>query len=150
MQTKNLSEEGLNFLIKEEGLSLRPYRCAGGVPTIGIGCTFYPDGRKVKLGDPPITREEAIQMLKILLKDFESRVCKSVRQELNQRQFEALVSLCFNIGTSAFASSMVLKRVNVNPNDPAIKQAFEAWKMAAGKPILLGRRVREWRWYNGN
>ncbi len=150
MQAKTISEEGINFLIKEEGLLLRPYRCAGGIPTIGVGCTYYPDGQRVRLSDPPISKEKAIKMLKLVLKDFEKKVCKSVRQELNQRQFEALVSLCFNIGTAAFAASTLLKRVNVDPKDPAIKQAFEAWKMAGGKPILLGRRIREWRWYDGN
>lgn len=150
MQSKTISEEGLNFLIKEEGLVLRPYRCRGGVPTIGIGCTYYPDGRKVKLSDSPISKEEAIKMLKVILKNYEMKVCRSVRKELSQRQFEALVSLCFNIGTVAFGSSTILKRVNADPKDPTIKQAFEAWKMSGGRPILLDRRVREWRWYNGN
>ena len=112
MQSKTISEEGLNFLMKEEGLCLRPYRCAAGIPTIGVGCTYYADGRKVTLKDPPITKEEAIQLLRKNLKDYESKVSKSVRKELKQCQFDALVSFCFNVGTAAFAASTLLKIVN--------------------------------------
>ena len=151
-----MSDNGIHFLIQEEGMVLKPYLCPAGVPTIGVGCTYYPAGwnndlshksRKVKITDPPITKEQAIELLKLALMHFEQQVTRLMRDDINQHQFDALVSLCFNIGTTAFDNSTVLKMVNANPNDPAIQQAFEAWKFSAGKPILSGRRKREYRLY---
>lgn len=147
MGIKTMSQNGLNFLIREEGLVLKPYLCSANTPTIGVGCTFYEDGKRVKLSDPPITKERAIELLKLVLKGFEQKVARVTRDDINQNQFDALVSLAFNIGAGAFDGSTVLKRVNANPNDPAIEQAFEAWRLSAGKPILLARRKREYGLY---
>ena len=58
--------------------------------------------------------------------------------------FNALTSLCFNIGVGAFKGSTVLRLVNVNPKDPGISKAFEMWKKAGNDPVrLLARRKRE-------
>jgi lysozyme len=65
------------------------------------------------------------------------------RDDISQSQFNALVSLCFNIGIAAFKGSTVLRRVNADPNDPDITQAFLMWKNAGNKPVLLARRKRE-------
>ena len=62
--------------------------------------------------------------------------------QLNQNQFDALVSLVFNIGTGAFARSTLLKRLNVGDYNGAA-EAFLMWRNAGGKPILLNRRKRE-------
>lgn len=147
MEIKTVSQNGLNFLIREEGLVLKPYLCPAGTPSIGVGCTFYEDGRRVKMSDPYITQERAIELLKFVLKGFEQKVARVTRDDINQNQFEALVSLAFNIGTGAFDGSTVLKLVNANPTDQAIEQAFLAWRFSAGKPILLARRQREYRLY---
>lgn len=138
-----VSKSGIDFLAVEEGLVLKPYLDSVGIPTIGIGCTYYEDGRKVKMSDPPISRERALQLFKNLLKGYELAVYSRTRDDINQNQFNALVSLCFNIGVTAFKTSTVLKRVNANPLDPAVRSAFLMWKNAGGKPILLNRRKRE-------
>jgi lysozyme len=143
MEIKSMNQEGLNFLIKEEGLVLKPYLDSVGVPTIGVGSTYYEDGSKVKMTDKPITKERAIQLFKNLLKNYELAVYSSTRDDINQNQFNALVSICYNIGVFGFKGSTLLKRVNKNPNDSTIKQAFQMWRNAGGKPILLGRRNRE-------
>ena len=52
-------------LRKEEGERFKPYLCTAGVPTIGVGATTYPDGRKVTLADPPITKSQMDRMLSI-------------------------------------------------------------------------------------
>lgn len=137
------SEKGIKFLINEEGVVLRPYLDSVGVPTIGVGCTYYENGQKVKMSDPPITRERAESLFRNLLKRYEDQVNKSITREINQNQFDALVSLCFNIGTNGFAGSTVAKRVNSNPCDKTIADAFQMWRNAGGKPILLARRKRE-------
>lgn len=141
------SAKGLDFIIKEEGLVLKPYLDSVKKPTIGIGSTFWEDGTPVKMTDKPITRERAIDLFKNTMKRYEAQVNKSITRPINQNQFDALVSLCYNIGTSGFASSTVAKLVQANPCDPNIRHWFEAWKNAGGKPILLQRRIREHKLY---
>lgn len=97
--------------------------------------------------DKPITKERALELFKNVLKGYEMEVYSRTRDDINQNQFNALVSLCFNIGRNGFKSSTVLKRVNANKSDPTIKQAFEMWINAGGKPILLARRTREAKLY---
>jgi len=46
---KKLSKSGVQLLAELEGLRLKPYLCTAGVPTIGLGNTFYEDGRKVTI-----------------------------------------------------------------------------------------------------
>jgi lysozyme len=147
MEIKEVSPNGLKFISKEEGMVLKPYKCSAGVPTIGIGSTYYEDGRKVKMTDPAITEFRALQLFKNVLKTYELAVYSSTRDDINQNQFDSLVSLAFNIGTGAFKKSTLLKKVNANPNDPTIGAAFEMWKNAGGKPILLNRRKREYQLY---
>lgn len=137
-----LSKKGLDFIAKEEGLRLHAYLDQVGVSTIGIGSTFYEDGTKVKMGDK-ISRERADQLFLNIAKQFENGVNKGLKREVNQNQFDALVSLAFNIGVAGFLGSTVLKRVNTDPCNPSIRQAFEMWRFANKKPILLKRRQRE-------
>ena len=58
-----ISQEAVDLIKHFEGLRLTPYLCSAGVPTIGYGSTFYEDGRKVSLQDPPITKERAEELL---------------------------------------------------------------------------------------
>ncbi|RYF09996.1 MAG: hypothetical protein EOO42_23200, partial [Flavobacteriales bacterium] len=70
-EIKQVSNTGIQFLIGEEGLVKRPYLDQVGIPTIGVGCTYYENGTKVKMTDPPITTERAIQLFRNLLKNYE-------------------------------------------------------------------------------
>ncbi len=148
MEIKKVSKNGLDFIGKEEGLVLKPYRCSAKVPTIGYGSTYYEDGTKVKMTDPPITKERAEKLFLDTLKHYEMCIYTSTRDDINQNQFDALVSLCYNIGTHAFKKSTLLKRVNKDPNGNDIEGAFLMWRNAGGKPILLGRRQREYKLYS--
>lgn len=147
MEIKTISDKGIKFLAKEEGMVLHPYLDAAGIPTIGVGCTYYTDGTRVKMTDPPITEAEAVMLFRTILQHYEKAVWSNTRDDINQNQFDALTSLCFNIGVGGFKGSTVVKRVNANPADPTIKEAFEMWKNAGGKPILLNRRRREAKLY---
>jgi lysozyme len=149
MEIKSVSPKGLKFIAKEEGCVLKPYKDSVGIPTIGVGCTYYENGERVKMTDSPITEARALQLFKNLLKTYEMCVYAHTRDDINQNQFDALVSLCFNIGTGAFNKSTLVKKVNANPNDPTIGAAFEMWRNAGGKPILLNRRKREYQLYLG-
>lgn len=137
-----ISQKGIDFIAKEEGLVLKPYLCSALRPTIGLGSTRYGDGTPVKMTDKPITKEEAYKLFNVTVKNFEAAV-NALGAKLTQNQFDALVSLCYNIGVGAFAKSTVAKRVKANPNDPTIGEAIQLWKNASGKPILLARRKRE-------
>lgn len=142
-EIKTVSKSGLDFIAKEEGCILKPYKDSVGIPTIGIGCTYWENGQRVKMTDPPITKTRALALFKNVLDTYEKAVWSSTRDDINQNQFDALVSLCYNIGVGAFKGSTVLKRVNLNPNDKSIRQAFEMWRNAGNRPILLARRQRE-------
>ena len=147
MEIKKTSKFGLDFIAQEEGLRLKPYKCSAGVPTIGIGSTYYEDGRKVSMSDAPITKERAYALFENVLKHYEMCVYTCTRDDINQNQFDALVSLAFNIGTNALKKSTLIKRVNKNPNGADIEGAFLMWKNAGGKPVLLNRRKREYALY---
>jgi lysozyme len=143
-EIQDVDQAGLEFIAQEEGLSLKPYRDSVGIPTVGIGSTYYPQtGKRVTMQDPPITKEFAFKMFKDHLNIYEKGVWSVTRDDISQSQFNALVSLCFNIGIAAFKGSTVLRRVNADPNDPDITQAFLMWKNAGNKPVLLARRKRE-------
>ena len=147
-EIKKMDPAGLLFLGNEEGCVLHPYLDAVGVPTIGYGNTYYEEGKRVTMKDPSITKTRALELFKNILDHYEKTVWSVTRDDINQHQFNALVSLSYNIGTGGFKSSTVLKRVNINPSDVTIKQAFEMWRNAEGKKgILLERRKREWRMY---
>jgi lysozyme len=148
IEIKTLDQRGRDFLAKEEGIVLHPYPDSVGIPTIGIGCTYYPGGRKVTMKDAPLPNVQAAwDLFDKVNNNFLLTVYSTTRDDINQNQFNALVSLCYNIGPGAFKGSTVLKLVNKNPNDPKIAAAFEMWKNAGGKPILLGRRKREVKMY---
>lgn len=144
MEIKTVSDNGIDFLIKEEGCILHPYKDAVGIPTIGVGCTYYENGERVKMTDPPISKERAIDLFRNVLKHYETTVWSVTRDDINQNQFDALTSLCYNIGVPGLKGSTVVKRVNANPSDPKIRDAFKMWKNAGSKKgLLLKRRERE-------
>lgn len=148
-EIKTLDQRGRDFLAKEEGIKLKPYLDSVGIPTIGIGCTFYPDGRRVTMKDKPLKDIRAAwDLFDAVNSNFLYTVYSTTRDDINQNQFNALLSLCYNIGPVGFKGSTVLKLVNKNPNDPKIGPAFELWQNAGKKKgILLGRRRREVKLY---
>lgn len=141
MKATKLSLKGLELLKKFEGLSLKPYLCPASIPTIGYGNTYYPNGSKVKLTDPAITQAQADQYLLFLMPPYEKAVDSFCRDDINQNQFDALVSLAYNIGVGNLQKSTLIKKVNLNPNDPTIKAEFLKWNKGAGK-VLAGLTKR--------
>jgi lysozyme len=148
-----LDNKGYLLIAQFEGLRLKPYLCSAGVPTIGYGSTFYPSGRKVTMRDNPITQETAFWMLKQVANMFAKDVDSLVTSDINQNQFNALVSFAFNLGSDIDADnipeglgdSRLLRRVNANPNDPEIAREFVKWNKAGGRVLdgLTKRRLKE-------
>ena len=147
MEIKQLDSEGKGFLIQEEGKRLKPYFDSKGVATIGIGNTYYEDGTRVKITDPPISEQRMITLFDIVLKPYEMLVWSVTRDDITQNNFNALVSIAYNIGQTNFRQSTLLRRVNAKASDEEIRAAFVAYKYSAGKPILLERRKREFELY---
>lgn len=134
---------GYKLIQQFEGLRLKAYQDSVGIWTIGYGNITYLDGTKVKKGDE-ITREQADLMFKQTANKFALEVAKLIDVCLTQNQFNALVSLAYNIGIVAFKGSTLLKKVNANPNDESIGAEFKRWNRAGGKVLYgLTRRRNE-------
>jgi lysozyme len=145
MKINQSSAKGLNLIKTFEGLSLKPYLCPAGIPTIGYGSTLYSDGTKVKITDKPISEFQASTLLMNTLRHYEQSVNSFCRDDISQTQFDALVSFAYNCGVGNLKSSTLLKKVNANPNDPTIRQEFLKWNKGGGKVLagLTKRRTAE-------
>ena len=140
-----ISENGLKLIKKFEGLSLKPYLCSAGVPTIGWGNTFYENMKKVTLQDEPITEERANSLFNFLVTtNYVNVVNRLVIVDINQNQFDALVSFVYNLGSGNFEKSTLLKKVNQSDFIGASLE-FEKWNRAGGKVLsgLTKRRLSE-------
>ena len=149
MKITKTSKKGIDLIKKYEGFRSRPYLCPAKVPTIGYGATYYPNGQKVKLSDPAIDEKHASILLEAMLSPYEKAVDSFCRDDINQNQFDALVSFAYNLGTSALKNSTLLKKVNKNPNDKSIALEFNKWVNAGGKKLegLVKRRTEESKLY---
>jgi lysozyme len=145
-----LNKQGLDLIKQFEGLKLTAYLCSANVPTIGYGTIRYKNGDKVKLGDT-CTIEQAETYLKDDVAQFELAVDAMCTDSLNQNQFNALVSFAYNLGAGALKSSTLLKTVNSDPSNKAIKGEFSKWINAGGRPVkgLVIRREKEANHYFG-
>jgi len=134
----NISQEGLSLIKKFEGCELEAYKCAAGVWTIGYGSI-----KGVKQGDT-ITQEEADNLLLHEMDEYEGYINDAVNVDLNQNQFDALVSWVFNLGPSNLSSSTLLTRIN-NKDWKDVPNQIKRWNKAGGKVLegLIRRREAE-------
>ena len=145
MKITKTGPEGLKLITTSEGWSAKPYICAGGICTIGYGNTYYENGDKIKMTDKAITKERGMELFKWSLGVYEKAVDSFTVDTINQNQFDALVSICYNIGANALKGSTLIRRVNANLNDPTIAAAFGMWNKANSKVLkgLTTRRAKE-------
>ena len=80
-----------------------------------------------------------------MLCSFEQYVDSYCRDDINQNQFDALVSFAYNLGPANLKSSTLLKKVNANPEDETIRAEFMKWTKAGGRVLrgLVRRREAE-------
>lgn len=139
----HVSPSGVDLICNFEGLRLKAYDDGVGVWTIGFGTTKYPNGIRVKKGDT-CTLDQAKAYMQNDLKSFEQTVNNTVKVLLNQNQFDALVSLAYNIGSTAFNNSTLVRQLNEG-NYKAAANQFNVWVNAGGKRMqgLVNRRAAE-------
>lgn len=145
MKITKIGLKGIELIKSFEGLKLKPYLCPAQIPTIGYGNTYYPNGQKVKLTDPSITKEKAEELLKFSLTTYEKAVDSFCRDDISQGNFDALVAIAYNIGVGALQKSTLIKKVNKNPKDVTIADEFMKWNKANGTVLkgLTRRRQAE-------
>lgn len=147
-KTMKTSDEGVEFITDHEGMVLSVYDDVAGYPTIGVGHLIRDDDPDFSGG---ITRAEAIELLRKDLQHAESCVSGSVKVELAQNQFDALVSFVFNVGGGAFRESTLLKLLNAGKYD-AVPEQLRRWNKAGGSVVqgLINRREAECRLWQGD
>lgn len=123
------TENGIKIIKDNEGCKLKAYKCPVGVWTIGYGHT-----NDVKSRDE-ITIAKATEFLQEDLSRFETSV-KKLDLDINQNQFDALVSFCYNVGPGNLAKSTLIRKAKVDPNNPTIRDEFNKWVKGRIKGVL--------------
>ena len=136
------SFEGCEQAVKGSRGRFRAYVDPVGILTIGWGHTNA-TGRKIKAGDV-WTQDECDEALREDMAKFESGVRALVKVELEQCQFDALVSFAYNCGVGNLKSSTLLRKVNRSDFSGAARE-FAKWNKAGGRVLkgLTRRRAAE-------
>jgi len=129
-----------------EGFRGKPYLCPAGIPTIGYGSTYYSDGRKVTLQDPPISEPEATQLL---LHELHHTFLPGVLRQCpilltDEKKCNAAVDFAYNLGVGRLQTSTLKRKINAQDWDGA-KEQLMLWNKGNGRvlPGLTKRRLAE-------
>jgi lysozyme len=136
----NLSQTGIDLIKRFELFEPNPYPDPVGIMTVGYGHVI----REGESFDHSLTEHGASELLRKDAAEAENAVRIGVKVSLTQDQFDALVSLIFNIGTGAFIESTLLRKLNKG-NKIAAGCEFIRWNRAGGKVMdgLTKRRILE-------
>lgn len=132
-----ITESTIDYIIEEEGKRNKAYKDSKGLWTIGVGHLIRPGEQH--LITATLTDDEVKDLLKRDLEWCSQAVESAVRVPLQQAQFDALYSLCFNIGGTAFKNSTVVRRINAGD----MRGAADAILMWNKPAVLEKRRKRE-------
>jgi lysozyme len=134
-----LSEEGYRVLHEREGLRLEAYLDTTGVLTIGLGHTSAAGSPQVHQG-MTISEEDAEHIFRRDCERFRREVGHAVKVPLEQHEHDALCSFIYNVGSTNFLNSTLLKRLNAG--DKA--GAAEAMLWWGKPPEIISRRRGEY------
>jgi len=126
------STKGIDLIKEFEGLRLQAYQCPAGKWTIGYGTTKI-QSMDVS-SDMIISHEEAEQLLRQNLIHFENKVLKNINVQINQHQFDALVSHTYNTG----GSEILFDLINQSSPNEVIKNWMENSYITVDNKILNG------------
>lgn len=131
----SISQKGLDLIKEYEGFVPHVYQNPGDVPTIGFGTTFYPDGRKVTLGDPDVTREQALEFVEHYVNTISlPTISKHVEVPLTQGNVDSICDFTYNLGNGAFIGSHLLIQINNKADQQTITNEFKKWIYVNHKP----------------
>jgi GH24 family phage-related lysozyme (muramidase) len=135
-----ISEAGLSLIKSFEGCVLTAYLDAVGIWTVGYGHT----GPSVHRG-LTITQKLAEDILAQDVRRFELGVLNNVKVNLNQNEFDALVSFSFNVGVNALKNSTLLRLLNDGADRSIVAAEFLRWNKGGDKVLegLTRRRQAE-------
>ena len=135
-----------------EGYKSKPYLCPAGVPTIGYGSTFYADGRKVTLQDPPMDEPTARALLvHELMHKYapgtirQCPVLLTLAMTANDwGKLNAIVDFAYNLGVGRLQTSTLKRKINAQDWEGA-KEQLMLWTRGGGRvlPGLVKRREAE-------
>lgn len=133
-----LSAAGFAAWVGGEGLSLVPYvPTRGDVPTIGHGSTRYENGTPVRLSDPPITRERALQLARNLHSEEEQRFRASLPGvALHQEEYDLYLDFTGQFGIGNWRSSSMRRHLLAGEYRQAC-DALLKWRRQAGRDCSL-------------
>jgi len=135
------SQDGIDLIKSFEGFAPMGYICPAGKLTIGYG-------HVIRKGETfgTLTEPEATALLAVDLVKYEAAVlgCVDPDVALEQHQFDALVSFCYNVGPANVKTSTLLKKLNNGDYEGAANE-FQKWVRGGGKvlPGLVKRRIAE-------
>jgi lysozyme len=133
------------LLERFEGLYLRPYLCPAAKWTVGLGSLRYLDGRPVRPGDPPITREHAYILAESQIRaEYLPAVLAQCPAIDTSSRLAAITSFAYNLGTTALRGSTLRKRINAEAWEQACDELMR-WTKGGGRvlPGLVKRRAAE-------
>jgi len=133
-----ISSEGVAALMKREGRRLNAYQDERGIWTIGVGHTAAA-GLPHPAAGMTIAADECAAIFKADLGPYGAAVSHAIRVPVSQPEFDAMVSICFNIGVNGFAGSSIVHRLNTGD----VNGAADAFLMWESPPDLAGRRRGE-------
>jgi len=140
----SLSAAALVGIATHEGYVGQAYRDIVGVWTIGFGTT-----EQVKAGDK-IDPVRALQRKMADVQKFEGALKQCVKVPLYQHEYDAFLSLAYNIGPGAFCGSTLVRKLNAEDYAGACAEILR-WDKAGGKTVagLTKRRQAEYRQCTG-
>lgn len=121
-----LSNKGIALIKNFEGLRLKAYKDPAGVWTIGYGSTKYHDDKPVHQGDILTSEIQATSLFCNTLMQYENAVNNNAKVILTQNQFDALVSITYNVGIGIMQMSTLIKKINIQDYAGAADQ-FLMW-----------------------
>lgn len=136
-----ISMLGLASITQYEGFRENAYLDVGGVPTIGYGST-----ENVHIGDRIDENGATRRLISDLMSEYHPAINNCIEVPLNQFEYDAYISLTYNIGSNAFCKSTLVKLLNQGKYTEACEQILK-WNKVKGRiiPGLVNRREKEYK-----
>ncbi len=132
-----ISDAGMALIAEFEGFSATPYNDPAGHCTIGIGHLLHRGHcTSTELSSHPLEYTDAVAMLQNDVRRYEDAVNRLITVQLNQNQFDALVSFTFNLGYGALERSTLRTVLNAGRYNLVCEQ-LRLWNKAAVDGVLM-------------